>query len=239
MIPPRRMDFVGGQRYREVGIEFRNLFINFGLKPNDRVLDVGCGIGRMAAPLTSHLLPPGEYEGFDIVKMGIDWCQKNISRRYPHFHFRHSDIRNNRYNSGGMIEAAAYRFPYADGSFNFVFLTSVFTHMLPADMEHYLDEISRVMKKGATSLITFFLLNHESEELIQAKASSVNFTHKLDRCFVADPQNPENATGYPEGYIRDLFSHCGLEIEEPIHYGSWCGRQQFLSYQDIVIAHKR
>lgn len=36
------------------------------LIPGERVLDVGCGVGRMAIPLTRYLSAEGSYEGFDV-----------------------------------------------------------------------------------------------------------------------------------------------------------------------------
>jgi ubiquinone/menaquinone biosynthesis C-methylase UbiE len=239
MIPPRTLDFVGGSNYRGVGLEFRDLFVRYGgLKPEDRVLDVGSGIGRMAAPLTGYLAASGEYQGFDIVKKGVEWSQKHITSRHPNFHFLHSDVKNKFYNPDGVYEASSYRFPYADGSFDFVFLTSVFTHMYPADMENYTREISRVLKKGGTCFITMFLLNEESESHIERGLSMQNFVYKLEGCVTADPKNPEGALAFEETYVRSVFPGAGLSIREPIHFGSWCGRKEFLSYQDIVIAAK-
>ena len=240
MIPPRTKNFVGGMDYRKTGLEFRDLFVRYGgLKPQDRVLDVGCGIGRMAAPLTSYLSGGGEYYGFDIVKMGIEWCQKNITARHPNFHFAHSDIRNRYYNPEGAYEASSYRFPYADDSFDFVFLTSVFTHMFPRDLENYAGEISRVLKRGGTGFITMFLLNEQSKALIESRQSTQNFVFPLEGCVTADPINPEGALAFEQDYALDLFRRLGLSIREPIHYGSWCGRKDFLSYQDILIATKK
>lgn len=239
MIPPRSLDFVGGTNYRGVGLEFRDLFVRYGgLKPEDRVLDVGSGIGRMAAPLTAYLAARGEYQGFDIVKKGVEWSQKHITSRFPNFHFLHSDVKNKFYNPNGVHEASSYRFPYEDGSFDFVFLTSVFTHMYPADMENYLREISRVLKKDATCFITMFLLNAESQTLIDGGSSTQNFIYPLDGCVTADPNNPEAALAFEETYVRNLFPASGLSIREPIHFGAWCGRKEFLSYQDVVIATK-
>jgi SAM-dependent methyltransferase len=239
MIPPRSLDFVGGTNYRGVGLEFRDLFVRYGgLKPEDRVLDVGSGIGRMAAPLTAYLAARGEYQGFDIVKKGVEWSQKHITSRFPNFHFLHSDVKNKFYNPNGVHEASSYRFPYEDGSFDFVFLTSVFTHMYPADMENYLREISHVLKKGATCFITMFLLNAESQTLIDGGSSTQNFIYPLDGCVTADPNNPEAALAFEETYVRNLFPASGLSIREPIHFGAWCGRKEFLSYQDVVIATK-
>ena len=45
-----------------------------GLKPEHRVLDIGSGIGRVAIPLTEYLNEKGSYEGFDVVELGVNWC---------------------------------------------------------------------------------------------------------------------------------------------------------------------
>jgi hypothetical protein len=36
----------------------------------------------------------------------------------------------------------------------------------------------------------------------------------------------------------ELYEKCGLQVQEPIRYGSWCGRSQALDYQDIILASK-
>ena len=69
-----------------LGKEFFRFFLDIGkLKPGEKVLDVGCGLGRMAMPLTGYLKDGGSYEGFDIVAEGINWCKENISNKYPAF----------------------------------------------------------------------------------------------------------------------------------------------------------
>jgi ubiquinone/menaquinone biosynthesis C-methylase UbiE len=240
MIPPRTMsNFVGGSDYKSTGLEFRRLFVEYGgLEPEHKVLDVGCGIGRMAVPLTSYLSPEGEYQGFDIVEGGIQWCQKNITPRFPNFHFAQANVLNKYYNPGGIYQADSYRFPFEDERFDFIFLTSVFTHMFPRDLENYLKEISRVLRKGQSCFITFFLMNEESKSLVQKGLSSQNFVHPLDGCITTSLENPEGALAFSEEAIRELFTRYGLTIREPVRYGSWCGRSEFLSYQDIVIATK-
>ena len=39
-------------------------------------------------------------------------------------------------------------------------------------------------------------------------------------------------------FVRALYDKYNLEIKEPIHYGAWCGREKFLSYQDLIFAFK-
>lgn len=81
---------------------------------------------------------------------------KNITPKYPNFNFQLADIYNKMYNPQGKYKASDYKFPYANETFDFVFLTSVFTHLLPQDMERYLSEIARVLKKNGRCFITFF-----------------------------------------------------------------------------------
>lgn len=101
----------------------------------------------MAAPLAAYLSKEGSYEGLDIVVQAVRWCSENITPRYPNFRFVHADIYNKSYNPEGKITAHQYAFPYGEASFDFVFLTSVFTHMLPADVENYLHQVSRVAEE--------------------------------------------------------------------------------------------
>ena len=95
LTPPRGLVAIGPGDAEAIGREFLDYFIRLAeLKPDHRVLDVGCGVGRIAAPLADYLSPGGSYEGFDIVSGGIEWCQTNITPRFPNFRFQVADIYN-------------------------------------------------------------------------------------------------------------------------------------------------
>ena len=239
LTPPDWLD-PGGRRERfsTTGDEFFQYFIRLcDLKPHEGVLDVGCGTGRMARPLTKYL-KGGSYDGLDIVAPSVKWCRKAYGGRHPDFRFHHSDLYNKAYNPGGRGKAFEYRFPFADSSFDLVILTSVFTHMLSRDVAHYLSEVSRVLRSGGRCLITYFLLNQDSLKLIEEKVSLHDFGHRLPGCFVQNIDVPEAVVAYEEGAIRELYRRNGLLIAEPIRYGGWCGRPDGLSKQDIIIASK-
>src|SRR5215217_7148653 len=150
-----------------------------------------------------------------------------------------SIIRSNKeYNPKGTYKASEYEFPYKKASFDFVILSSTFTHMLPDEVPNYLSEIERVMKPGGRAMITFFLLNRQSLKLIEAGKSAIGFKHHFGVYRIKEESTPEAAIAYQEDFVRNLYRENGLKIAEPVHYGSWYGREAFLSYQDIVVAHK-
>lgn len=245
-IPPTRMIFVGHGDFRAIGFEFLRYFVEFGgLTPDEDVLDVGSGIGRMALPLANYL-KRGSYRGFDTVESGVEWCRKNITAKHPNFQFDHADIYNKMYNPKGQYAASEYRFPYDDRSFDFVILTSVFTHLLPTDARHYISEISRVLRPGGRVLGTWFLLNDESRALIASGQTKRPIAHPFDaegvqpgQVTVQNPQVPEGAVAYDEALVRSMFAGVGMDVVEPIRWGSWCGRREFVSYQDLLIAKRR
>jgi SAM-dependent methyltransferase len=240
LVPPRRKIFVGEGDFKKIGQEFLRYFVEFGqLKPDERVLDVGCGIGRMAVPLTGYLSSRGEYQGIDIVQEGISWCQRHISPKFSNFYFQLSDVYNGNYNPAGRYRAQDYKFPFVNEYFDFVFLTSVFTHMLPGDLENYLSEISRVLRPEGRCLATFFLLNAESRSFISSGSSTLAFKYEIEEGLTIDRDNPESALAYEEVFIRRLYEKYGLQILAPIHPGSWCGRKGFVSYQDLVFARRK
>ncbi len=243
LVPPNRLLFDGSEsrsEYRSVGVEFLRYLVELaGLKPTDAVLDVGCGIGRIAVALTTALGPEGKYDGFDIVPVGIRWCKTHIQSRYPNFRFQHADIFNSLYNPTGKMRACDYRFPYPDDSFDVAMATSVFTHMLPQDVEKYLGEITRVLKPGGRCLISWLLRTPEAEAHIRDGKSLLQFEHSMDGYWTETASTPEGAISYQEHDVMALLQRHRLEIVPPIHYGYWCGRARFLSLQDIVIARKK
>jgi SAM-dependent methyltransferase len=235
LIPPAWLHCVGDHDFYECGEEFFRYFTDIAaLKSHERVLDVGCGTGRMARPLAGYLTN-GSYDGIDIVAPAIEWCQRAY-QRLPNFHFHFADIYNQAYNPAGNLRAAEYKFPFADASFDFVYLTSVFTHMLPEDMENYLGEVTRVLKPGGRCFITYFLLTSDSLKSMSQNGSSIDFKDALSGCRVQDTEEPEAAVAYEQDRIFQLYDKHELVISGPVHYGTWSGFSHGLSYQDIIVA---
>lgn len=224
----------GAELFKAIGRVMVSWFRDYcNLRPDENVLDVGCGIGRVAIYLTQYLTE-GSYDGFDIVPHGIEWCQKKVTPRYPNFRFVLADVYNKYYHPLGSQKASEYRFPYEDNSFDFVYLTSVFTHMLPKDMEHYITEISRVLKSGGRCFCTAYIICAEGRAQLEAGNSKIAFQAFPEGYWSNNPSNPEAAIAYPEKYLTQCFTQNGLETIRIVS-GVWWKND---SAQDILIARK-
>ncbi len=232
-VPPRRETFIGGGNFVTVGDDFFKTLTQYGLSPDMRVLDVGCGQGRMARPLIGFF-DQGDYTGFDIVKPGIEWCQHQYAD-LPKFDFIHADVFNQRYNKLGKTLAKDYRFPFENDSFERVFLTSVFTHMFADDVENYLFEISRVLKPGGAALITWFLLDEVSRK---SAHPVLNFKHSINGISRTTlKSNPEAAIAFDLTYVQKLYDKMNLSIKK-IDHGRWARPDSGHNLQDLIIALK-
>jgi SAM-dependent methyltransferase len=69
------------------------------------------------------------------------------------------------------------KFPFDAETFDLVTLTSVFTHMLPAEVDNYLAEIARVLKPNGRCYATYLLLTAESRPLMSSKDSIMDFKY--------------------------------------------------------------
>lgn len=238
MVPPRGMIFIGSGDFRKQGLHLLDLVIKYAhLKPDGKILDVGCGIGRLAIPLTKYLNANGRYEGFDIVKKGIDWCNRKITLDFPNFHFLCIELKNDLYNLSTNNEAKDFEFPYSPNTFDCVVLTSVFTHMMPKDVYNYLKQISLVMKEDGECLATFFLLNAEVKQKMNENKIEFKFSHFYEGYSLMNEKVKEANIAFDETYLFSMLEENGLYAQS-VHYGSWSKRTSSLDFQDVVIIKK-
>lgn len=191
-----------------------------GLRPEHRVLDVGSGIGPLALGLVGYLR--GGYDGVEIHKEAVEWCQREITPRHPQFRFHRADIFSGAYNPRGSVAAKAYRFPFHDHSFDFILLASVFTHMLPDEVEHYVSEISRLLKSDGVCVASYFLLNDESRPGVDAGRSFMTFDvpHTSGVCRLHSEAVPEAAVAFEETFVRAIHQRAGLRVRD-LRRGRW------------------
>ncbi|GAA0191689.1 hypothetical protein GCM10009122_54240 [Fulvivirga kasyanovii] len=142
--------------YLNSGIEQVDFLKEKGLLTNSsKILDFGCGQGRLANTLEYTNTPFSSYTGIDTDKKSIDWCNKNL-RYKDAYNFIHLSAHNARYNkrAEGLQEL-----PFDKDSFDLIFLNSVFSHMLTNDIQFYLNQFNRVLHKNGAVYLTAFVEN--------------------------------------------------------------------------------
>ena len=198
-----------------------------GLEPNHTVMEIGCGIGRDAIPLTDILGPTGRYIGIDIIGRSIDWCQGSITAKHPNFVFHHFDIGDQLHNPAGVAATPDFTLPMESGSVDRIILWSVFTHMFTPDIIHYLKEFARVLKPDGCVWATCFIVNDDI--LTAARRTNLTpfdlrFEHPHgDGCFINDPVHPAGAVAFSEAHMMQMIAQSGLTLAAPMIFGSWSG----------------
>ena len=239
-VPPRGYIYTGSpssaENYLEQGREQVALMQEeIGLQPTDVVLDIGSGIGRTAIALSEFLNEEGAYEGFDVVKQGVDWCNKRIGADHSNFNFTYVPLFNDLYNTA-TLKASEFVFPYTDQHFDKIFSFSVFTHMGIDEIAHSLKEIKRVLKPGGKCLSTFFVYADENEDFI-AEREGFAFPYKGDGYRLMDENVKSGNIAIHKDTLEQMMQDAGLELIK-LEEGFWKHPQQAphtREYQDIVI----
>ncbi|MEA5511025.1 class I SAM-dependent methyltransferase [Crocosphaera sp. UHCC 0190] len=213
------------------------------IQSDSHVLEIGCGLGRIAFPLRYILSSDGSYDGFDICGNKIQFLHQNFTPVYPHFRFQLADIANTFYNPSGKIAPSSYSFPYTENSFDIIFASSVFTHTLPDVTENYFKESARVLKPNGRCLFSFFLLDYYKPQQPRPLGFArpvFNFDHSYQDYgtdfAIADVSNPETMTAYRLNMIETFAQKAGLILEQEPIQGLWSGTpKNWVGSQDLLI----
>jgi ubiquinone/menaquinone biosynthesis C-methylase UbiE len=121
---------------------YRSLMAAAGVKPGDRVLDVGCGPGYFVRMLAEAVGPTGSAVGVDAAPEMIDYARRKARR-----------LSNCRFES-----ASAEELPFPDASFDVV-VSSLMLHHLPDELRlQAASEMKRVLRPGGTVLVADFTI---------------------------------------------------------------------------------
>ena len=208
------------------------------IPPDASVLEVGCGCGRLSRAFGEYLNPRGRYDGLDVSADMISWCQRHLQTRLPTSHFTWVDVYSPDQNPGGSIEGATFVFPFADCQFDAAVVSSVFTHIMPDEIERYISELARVLKPDGRCFITAFLFDEEAEAAVARGATIFDFRHRVGPCLTFDYEHPEAGIACNKDWLLGLVDRFGLEIDM-IRSGTWRFVRSYEIFQDYVVTTKR
>lgn len=223
--------------FNKIGGTFIRLLIEHArLNKKRKILDLGCGTGRLANQF-HKFLEGGTYEGLDNNQHFIDYCRETYTGKK--FNFIHCDVRHDEYNPDGQIDPIEFTFPYADRTFDLVCAVALFNHFETSWIFRYLSEISRVLNPNGIFFGTFLILNQMSMTHIEGRDKHP---------FKFDLRTPDSWHEYtertlfnvaiPEAGLRRHFMKCRLMIREPIRYGEWCSSPVAITGHDVIVAIK-
>jgi len=123
-----------------------------GLRRRSRLLDWGCGAGRLAIGVKHHLGHVADFHGVDVQPELLTWAADHLSD--AHTRFTLVDQHNARYNPDGR---PTYDIPAEDGSVDVFHAYSVFSHMLTDDVAGYSATIARILAPEGRAMVTAFV----------------------------------------------------------------------------------
>jgi cyclopropane fatty-acyl-phospholipid synthase-like methyltransferase len=123
-----------------------------GLTTQSRLLDWGCGAGRLAVGVREHLGRVADYHGVDVQPELVDWANENLAG--PGYRFTCVDVSNERYNPDGTPERTLAADPQSVDVF---YAYSVFSHMNDEDTPAYLALIGQALAPTGRAFVTCFV----------------------------------------------------------------------------------
>jgi SAM-dependent methyltransferase len=172
-----------------------------------RILEWGCGPGRVVRHLVNAFPPPHLVYGCDYNAESIAWARENI----PGVHFELNELEP--------------PLPFEDGSFDCVLALSVFTHLSERVGRDWMHELRRVVKPGG---IIVFTAHGENESDVLGGDEVIDLREKgvVVRDGVPEGKKMYGAWFHPDYIKREWID--GMELLA--HHGP--GEQGLIPTQD-------
>jgi SAM-dependent methyltransferase len=184
--------------------EARRLAEHCGCHAGSRVLDVGCGLGRLPIGIL-RVIGEIDYTGIDIDRHSIAWCRRFIGKHHPSFHFVRLNLYNERYNRKGVRFDMNFRFGFPDSSWNIIYLFSVFSHTTEEDMRIYLKEFSRLLDPDGCVFFTTF---------VEENVPDITYNPGDYRVSCSGPLH---IVRYDKSYLFSIVGEYGFEVYRFTH----------------------
>jgi SAM-dependent methyltransferase len=213
-----------------------------------RIVDFGCGHGKLAPVSVFFTHPDGEYLGIDIEKSYIDFCRRKYSQ-LPRIRFHVSQDFNPLYSTQRQSAVAGIKsygadWPVAAESVDVVIAVSVFTHLQETEAFGYINKIYTILKPNAVAILTCHIVEEPRKQpgfifnynpfLLPLLKYSTPLPNSYN-WFTCDPELPESSIAMNMTGLNSLIQ--GKFNIDLMMRGSATGGSDPLA-QDVVVLRK-
>ena len=217
------------------------------LNPNSVTLDFGCGLGRMASAYLMEGGSCGLYYGWEPDLFALKWLRKEYSQQNSFRFGGHPLTASQTYLSKGTQPSENYEdkdlaipekeswHKFVEGvKFDLIWTSSIFTHTFPSTTVEILKLFKEIAKPGSWIVNTFLSIDDQSERAMKAGTADRKLPLSVNGIRTYDAKNPLVCTAYTVEQINQIYLEVGFPKPE-IRFGSWAGRDNGVTYQDLVI----
>ena len=223
------------------------------LNENSVTLDFGCGWGRLAAAFSLAGSKNGSYYGYDTNPLVLEFC-RNAYRNDIRFNFFGPEIDSTtNYLTNKRITTAngAYArrrkaYPSREdlakllgpNKLSCQVSLSVFTHMWPEDAVETLRVFQEFSNPDTTFINTWLILDDTAIAAVNLGNADRILPIEVGGVYTYSQLNPLVCTAYPIEKLQQVYFDAGHQIID-IKFGSWSGRNNGVTYMDIVVSKQK
>lgn len=223
--PPRRLRCVPGGDYIEVGDAWLGLLRSLALvRPDERVLEVGCGAGMIARPLERHLGPGARYVGVDDDETAVGWCQAAYRDR-PDFSFE----------LVADLGAPELELPFMEQTFDVVVMHGTLARLEPGAVAARVREARRLLIDEGRLFATAYLLDETAREALASGRAAIEFADAEQAAGARAEHDGEAVHAIDEEWLLDRVAEAGFKTVG-IRHGAWTPREDTKAFPDILVA---
>lgn len=238
-----RERFLSSARDRE--LPFLRTLVD--LEETSTTLDFGCGLGRLATAFHDAGAEIGTYLGWEPEASALVWLKSAYSDLSERFVFAGQPLRpalnyvthvgpdTSSGLRGAVPSAEEWTSFIGNRTPNLIVSQSVFTHMWPEDVVEVLKLLASVSAIGGVMVHTWLVIDEVADAALKVGAADRRLPYSVNGVRTYSNKNPLLTTAYPIDLMMDVYRTAGVPVDDVL-FGSWAGRGNDFSYQDVVVS---
>ena len=185
---------------KELKVIAKDIVFLSDIKPDNKVLDIGTGTGRIAFEVYKNIGEKGSVTGIDFEQQNIDFCNQKCKENGfdENIKFLNADLNN--------------RLPFPDESFDIIYSRSVLMHI--ENKEHVLKELFRILKPNGKILlheVMFYDKLFRIHKFLDKNCEKYQKYKEIEELVRNDIDDP--ITNFDFYSLKKLLKSCGFKKE--------------------------